>query len=215
MAQYPGAQLVPQQSYATGGYAAGFKTAGTQGQFLPPSSMPATKVPTAPSSSREHMTELLRNMHRERVIDQLHQNFQVHSIMFSAKPDYVGLLSQKFSSYDEEPEDPINASAAKKENGAESEESVDGDEADIISRSRKRQLATSLRISKIEKILATRNDLSKVERRSLQSRKNTANFRERRKRAAELKHFLNVELDLIQNALINKGTTFFPARQMA
>ena len=54
-------------------------------------------------------------------------------------------------------------------------------------RGRKHQQAASLRISKIEKILTTRTNLTKSERRSLQSRKNTANFRERKKRAKEIK----------------------------
>lgn len=70
-----------------------------------------------------------------------------------------------------------------------------------LARGRKLTEAACLRISRIEKVLANREDLTKAERRSLRARKNTANFRERRKKAAELKHFLNVELDAIQNAV--------------
>jgi hypothetical protein len=66
-----------------------------------------------------------------------------------------------------------------------------------MARGRRMQQSACLRISKIEKVLATRSDLTKAERRALQSRKNTANFRERKKKASELKHFLNIELDAI------------------
>ena len=63
-----------------------------------------------------------------------------------------------------------------------------------MARGRKQKQAACLRISKIEKVLATRSDLTKAERRALQSRKNTANFRERRKKELELKDFLNIEI---------------------
>ena len=53
-------------------------------------------------NSREHMTEIMRNMHKERVMIQLHQNFEAHSVHFNVKPDYAGLLSKKFSSFLEE-----------------------------------------------------------------------------------------------------------------
>ena len=68
-----------------------------------------------------------------------------------------------------------------------------------LARGRKLQEAACLRITRIEKVLATRTDLSMAERRSLRARKNTANFRERRKIAQELKHFHTVELDAILN----------------
>ena len=53
-------------------------------------------------SSRDHMTEIMRNMHKERVMIQLHQNFEAHSVHFNVKPDYAGLLSKKFTSFLEE-----------------------------------------------------------------------------------------------------------------
>jgi hypothetical protein len=62
-------------------------------------------------------------------------------------------------------------------------------------------MASSLRVSKIERILSSRDDLTRQQRRKLQSRKNTANFRERQKNQNELKNFLGYELDAIQNAV--------------
>lgn len=77
-------------------------------------------------------------------------------------------------------------------------------ECDLLeskARGRHQSQAASLRISKIEKILSQRTDLTKQQRRKLQSRKNTANFRERQKNTNKLKHFINVELDAILNAV--------------
>ena len=68
-------------------------------------------------------------------------------------------------------------------------------------RGRHQSQAASLRISKIEKILSSRTDLTKQQRRKLQSRKNTANFRERQKNTIKLKHFINFELDAILNSV--------------
>jgi len=53
-----------------------------------------------------------------------------------------------------------------------------------------------------------------AERRSLRARKNTANFRERRKIANELKHFHTVELDAILNYLIEKGSCHYQSRAL-
>ena len=77
-------------------------------------------------------------------------------------------------------------------------------------RGRHQSQAASLRISKIEKILSSRTDLTKQQRRKLQSRKNTANFRERQKNTNKLKHFINIELDAILNSvsLIRNGVSF-------
>ena len=58
-----------------------------------------------------------------------------------------------------------------------------------------------LRISKIEKVLAKRKDLTQQQRRRLQSRKNTANFRERQKNTIKLKLFINYEIDAIVNSV--------------
>ena len=77
-----------------------------------------------------------------------------------------------------------------------------------LARGRKLQEAACLRITRIEKVLATRTDLSMAERRSLRARKNTANFRERRKIAQELKHFHTVELDAILN-YVSEIFTFY------
>lgn len=83
-----------------------------------------------------------------------------------------------------------------------------------LARGRKLQEAACLRITRIEKVLASRTDLSMAERRSLRARKNTANFRERRKIANELKHFHTVELDDIMNCLREQGVCPFPSRTL-
>ena len=57
--------------------------------------------------------------------------------------------------------------------------------------------ATSLRVKHIEDALNFRTDLTMAERRSLRSRKNTANFRERRRQACNQKQFYEVEIDLV------------------
>ena len=64
--------------------------------------MMGQQAPARKRNSREHMTEIMRNMHKERVMIQLHQNFEAHSVHFNVKPDYAGLLSKKFSSFMEE-----------------------------------------------------------------------------------------------------------------
>ena len=81
----------------------------------------------------------------------------------------------------------------------QSDDDEEGSSVPSLARGRKLQEAACLRITRIEKVLATRTDLSMAERRSLRARKNTANFRERRKIAQELKHFHTVELDAILN----------------
>jgi hypothetical protein len=53
-----------------------------------------------------------------------------------------------------------------------------------------------LRISLINKLLTNKN-LSQQQRRALQSRRNTAVFRERRRQKQKLEHFFEVELDEI------------------
>ena len=64
-------------------------------------------------------------------------------------------------------------------------------------RGRHQCTAASLRIKQIEQVLKKTNDLTKHQRRKLQSRKNTANFRERQQNSQKLKDFINVELDAI------------------
>lgn len=138
---------------------------------------------------------------------------------FNVKPDYASLLSKKFSSFLEaealEPEEqPVVATdqdkqkdsdqkATKKTNQDDAASNSDEEEDSVPSLARGRKLseAACLRITRIEKVLATRNDLSVAERRSLRARKNTANFRERRKIASELKQFQTVELDAILNTV--------------
>lgn len=66
-----------------------------------------------------------------------------------------------------------------------------------MSRGRKQKISARLRVSRIEKALEKRHDLSIEERRSLRARKNTANHRERKKQADLLRHFYDVELDEI------------------
>ena len=66
-------------------------------------------------------------------------------------------------------------------------------------RSKQRFQEPGLCISRIEKVLSKRKDLTKQQRRRLQSRKNTANFRKRQKNSMKLKVFLNFEIDAIIN----------------
>ena len=80
-------------------------------------------------------------------------------------------------------------------------------------RGRHQSQAASLRISKIEKILSSRTDLTKQQRRKLQSRKNTANFRERQKNTIKLKHFINYELDAILNSVSIQKTKILSLAQ--
>ena len=48
------------------------------------------------------MTEMIRNMHKERIIGQLNQGIAVNSARFTVAPDFASLLSRKFSSFNEE-----------------------------------------------------------------------------------------------------------------
>ena len=48
------------------------------------------------------MTEMIRNMHKERIIGQLNQGMAVNSARFTVAPDFASLLSRKFSSFNEE-----------------------------------------------------------------------------------------------------------------
>lgn len=167
---------------------------------------------TPKRNSREYMTEIMRNMHKERVMVQLHQNFEAHSVHFNVKPDFAGLLSKKFSSFNDEIAQDVDTMQLveeiqpndKNEEGKESVPDASKSESEdeessvpSLARGRKLQEAACLRITRIEKVLATRTDLSMAERRSLRARKNTANFRERRKIANDLKHFHTIELDTI------------------
>ena len=63
------------------------------------------------------------------------------------------------------------------------DEENEGSDASVPSmkRGRNQVISARLRISKIEKALARRDDLSIDERRSLRARKNTAKHRERKK----------------------------------
>ena len=83
-----------------------------------------------------------------------------------------------------------------------SDECSDESEEDLIeckARGRHQFQDVGLRISKIEKMLAKRKDLTQQQRRRLQSRKNTANFRERQKNTLKLKLFINYEIEAIIN----------------
>jgi len=102
----------------------------------------------------------------------------------------VTLLSQKFNDKDLEEAAGVNSDEVK-DGGQWPDDKVveDSDnsshETSQVSllenkvRGRHQSLNASLRISKIEKVLSTRSDLTRQQRRKLQSRKNTANFRER------------------------------------
>lgn len=67
-----------------------------------------------------------------------------------------------------------------------------------IKRGRHQQQDANLRIQKLERILCSRQDISLDVRRKLQSRKNTAIFRERQKNADKFDLFIRVELPLCQ-----------------
>ena len=143
-------------------------------------------------------------------------------IYWHSKPDYVSLLSEKFGT-DLGDDCPENAPDLLAANGgkdshqqtqpsrdgqvdSDAEAAADNDQSDCKllenkARGRHQSQAASLRISKIEKILSSRTDLTKQQRRKLQSRKNTANFRERQKNTNKLKYFINYELDAIVNTV--------------
>ena len=127
-------------------------------------------------------------------MNSLHSNFEDHYGIFSEKTDYARLLSLKFSPFDEKNSDSSDLYLEREIQSSGKHISDNEEKSEIMARGRKQKQAACLRISKIEKVLATRSDLTKAERRALQSRKNTANFRERRKKALELKHFLNIEI---------------------
>ena len=96
---------------------------------------------------------------------------------------------------------PSEVQAGTTQKSSEKANSDDDVEVPELARGRRLEEATCLRISRIEKALALKKDLTTEERRSLRSRKNTANFRERRKQAREQKHFLEVELEIVLNAV--------------
>ena len=131
--------------------------------------------------------------------------------MLQKTPDYLKLLADKYSTefgYDcdltaFEEQELLKKQAQTGQTGKADVVSDDDDEKSednlLMSKARGRHQsqAASLRISKIEKILSKRTDLTMVQRRKLQSRKNTAHFRERQKNSAKLKEFIHVELDMI------------------
>lgn len=141
----------------------------------------------------------------------LHHVFESQSLAFNNKPDFAGLLSKKFGStstdeLEELQELSLHATSSddKKDkadggDGTEKELSDGDNELIIMSKGHKGLQDVSLRVSKIERILETRTDLTRAQRRSLQSRKNTANFRERKRRAEEIRRFFTVEIDAVQN----------------
>ena len=69
------------------------------------------------------------------------------------------------------------------QNYHKSSESANSDDEELMNlldskvRGRHQSTASSLRIKQIEKLLSKRTDLTKQQRRKLQSRKNTAHFR--------------------------------------
>jgi len=118
------------------------------------------------------------------------------------KPDFFDLLKTKFSPIEDTnsaPDLKIAPNLSPNNFGESSEEEQSENDAQVFERKgpRKQQQAVSLRVIKINKLLAKRSDLTKEERRLLQCRKNTATFRERRLRNAEQKHFFEIELDII------------------
>ena len=55
-------------------------------------------------SPKDVMTEMMRNMHKDRVVRQIQAKFEAHSELFNIKPDYGSIFTKKFSSYCEEDE---------------------------------------------------------------------------------------------------------------
>lgn len=47
-------------------------------------------------SAKDRATLLVRKMHKEKVISQLHSNINNENAMFAPKPDYGKLISNKF-----------------------------------------------------------------------------------------------------------------------
>ena len=143
------------------------------------------------------------------------QQQSYNPLYWHQKPDFVNLISQKYS--DEVLEAQLDncqnsagSSDSKASAGGEISNSSgemedwEHSEAALLeskARGRHQSLAATLRISKIEKILSKRTDLTRQQRRKLQSRKNTANFRERQKNTNKLKVFINFELDIIINTV--------------
>ena len=156
------------------------------------------------------------------------KNNTYNAVNWHQKPDYVDLLIKRFDD-DKDDEEELSkeiiahrsdadknsgglfSTVQKVQNNKKIDERVDennsGSELDESyeklleskARGRHQLQAPGLCISRIEKLLAKRKDLTQQQRRRLQSRKNTANFRERQKNTFKLKAFLNFELDLIIN----------------
>lgn len=148
---------------------------------------------------------------------------RANQLYWHSKPDYASLLTQKYNDefIDGQEVAPAEQIAAKGSHpdASENRESDSSDDDDVNdskigktseerdaaellegrARGRHQSEAASLRISKIEKILSKRTDLTRQQRRKLQSRKNTANFRERQRNTNKLNMFINYELDAIIN----------------
>lgn len=120
----------------------------------------------------------------------------------------MGLLAEKYgddlvdhneSGGAEDHENPVKSASGCASDAAADEEEDDGHDSDrevLESKARGRhQLQdANLRIKKLETILKFRKDLTKQQRRKLQSRKNTAIFRERIKNAQRQKEFITIDL---------------------
>ena len=159
--------------------------------------------------------------------------------LWHSKPDFVSLLNQRFSDLPDEadmgndcaegtqkesellppgqlPQAQPSKSAASNDasDSSSEEESEEENMLECKARGRHQFQAVGLRISKIEKVLAKRKDLTQQQRRRLQSRKNTANFRERQKNTIKLKLFINYEIDAIVNQ-VSAPSLAYPQRLAA
>ena len=144
-----------------------------------------TKLFHQPKTAKERTTAMIRQMHKEKIINQLKSNFNQKNAMFAPKPDYGKLISKKFcqiSDSDQDNEDEKNGEIlADNAIVSDSDSYNDDDNVRISSRGQKNLEAPVLRVARFERILASRSDLTKEERNSLRSRKNTAIFREHKK----------------------------------
>lgn len=97
----------------------------------------------------------------------LNSVFENQSMVFASQPDFAGLLSKKFGSCeDKEDLDDCSYNGESSSADLKVESDVEND-AKIMARGHRQQQDVSLRVSQIEKILATRTDLTKEQRRSL------------------------------------------------
>lgn len=118
--------------------------------------------------SKGYMTDLLRSLHKERIMQHLNTVFENQSMVFGSQPDFAGLLSKKFGSCASNELEDVDEGSYNDGSVASSsvekkldEVSDDDNDVKIMARGHRQQQDVSLRVSQIEKILSTRKDLTK------------------------------------------------------